>query len=188
VFAVRSYGAASPGLALIRDGNGTRSVETLIRYRASAMAELTRALRTLKALPAEAAATMVTAPAPARAQARSAAPNGPAPRREISHRPEPSEPEPKQPEPCPEPNQPERRLEYVLPEPPEPGRALHEPAAPWMPNQPEPTPATPPVPTLRGIAPNEPDSRRNPRVSRQASDPTNPSGVPRRRHPTPASL
>jgi hypothetical protein len=43
VFAERSYGAASPGLALIRDGNGTRSIETLLRYRGAARAELTRA-------------------------------------------------------------------------------------------------------------------------------------------------
>jgi hypothetical protein len=28
LFAERSYGGASPGLALIRDGNGTRSIET----------------------------------------------------------------------------------------------------------------------------------------------------------------
>jgi hypothetical protein len=47
--------------ALIRDGNGTRSFETLLRYRGAAMAELMRSLRTLKALQAEQAA------APARA-------------------------------------------------------------------------------------------------------------------------
>ncbi|MGH6899739.1 MAG: hypothetical protein ACREJ5_24850, partial [Geminicoccaceae bacterium] len=43
------------GLALIRDGNGTRSFDTLLRYRGAASAELMRALRTLKALQAEAA-------------------------------------------------------------------------------------------------------------------------------------
>ena len=48
----RSYEGASPGLALIRDGNGTRSMETLVRYRNAAMAEFTRALRTLQALQA----------------------------------------------------------------------------------------------------------------------------------------
>jgi hypothetical protein len=31
----------------------------------------------------------------------------------------------------------ERRLDYVLPDPPAPGRTLHEPAAPWLPNEPE---------------------------------------------------
>ena len=41
------------GLALIRDGNGARSFETLLRYRGPAMAEFWRALRTLKALQAE---------------------------------------------------------------------------------------------------------------------------------------
>jgi hypothetical protein len=159
VFAERSYAAASPGLALIRDGNGTRSIETLLRYRASAMVELLRSLRTLKALEAEQAALGATAAAPARAQARNSAPNGAAPRREISHRPEPNEPEPKQPEPCPKPNQPERRLEYVQPEPPEPGHTLHEPAAPRTPKESEPTPAVPSAPTPRDLAPNEPDSR-----------------------------
>ncbi len=41
------------GLALLRDGNGPRSFETLLRYRGAAMAEFWRALRTLKALQAE---------------------------------------------------------------------------------------------------------------------------------------
>jgi hypothetical protein len=45
------------GVALIRDGNGTRSFETILRYRGAAQAELTRALRTLKALQAEQKAT-----------------------------------------------------------------------------------------------------------------------------------
>ncbi len=44
------------GLALIRDGNGARAFDTLLRYRASAQAEVFRSLRTLKALQAEAAA------------------------------------------------------------------------------------------------------------------------------------
>ena len=43
------------GLALIRDGNGTRAFDTLLRYRGTALAELWRALRLLKALQAEAA-------------------------------------------------------------------------------------------------------------------------------------
>jgi hypothetical protein len=41
------------GLALIRDGNGPRSFDTLLRYRGGTLAELWRALRTLKALQAE---------------------------------------------------------------------------------------------------------------------------------------
>ena len=51
----RSYEGAGPGLALIRDAHGTRSIETLVRYRNAAMAEFTRALRTLQALQAETA-------------------------------------------------------------------------------------------------------------------------------------
>jgi hypothetical protein len=58
LFAERSYGDAGPGLALIRDGNGTRSFETLLRYRGVAMAEFMRSLRMLKALQAEQAASM----------------------------------------------------------------------------------------------------------------------------------
>jgi hypothetical protein len=48
-FEQRRWDGAGVGVALIRDGNGTRS-ETLMRYRAAAMAEFMRALRTLKAL------------------------------------------------------------------------------------------------------------------------------------------
>ncbi|MGH6898617.1 MAG: hypothetical protein ACREJ5_19025 [Geminicoccaceae bacterium] len=51
------------GLALIRDGNGTRSFETLLRYRGAATAELMRALRMLKALQAEQKATPMRAAA-----------------------------------------------------------------------------------------------------------------------------
>jgi hypothetical protein len=40
------------GLAMIRDGNSSRSFETLQRYRGGALAELFRALRELKALQA----------------------------------------------------------------------------------------------------------------------------------------
>jgi hypothetical protein len=41
------------GLALIRDGNGARAFDTLLRYRGAAQAELFRTLRTLRALQAE---------------------------------------------------------------------------------------------------------------------------------------
>jgi hypothetical protein len=46
----------SLGHALIRDGNRSRSFDTLLRYRGGTLAELWRALRTLKALQAEQAA------------------------------------------------------------------------------------------------------------------------------------
>ncbi len=45
----------SLGLTFIRDCNGARSLDTLLRYRGGTLAELWRALRTLKALQAEAA-------------------------------------------------------------------------------------------------------------------------------------
>jgi hypothetical protein len=65
LFAERSYGAdANPGLAMIRDGNGTRSFETLLRYRGAAMAEFWRALKTLKAVQAEQAAGQASAHVP----------------------------------------------------------------------------------------------------------------------------
>jgi hypothetical protein len=55
LFERHAYDNANLGLALIRDGNGTRSFDTLLRYRGAALAELWRALRLLKALQAEAA-------------------------------------------------------------------------------------------------------------------------------------
>jgi hypothetical protein len=127
LFEQRCWDGAGVGVALIRDGNGTRSFETLLRYRGAAMAEFMRALRTLKALQAEQAAQVpVAAPAPARLQ-----PSRPAGHPEAAQILRPDEPEGR---PVP---RVERRLEYVLPDPPAPGRTLHEPAAPWMPNEPE---------------------------------------------------
>ena len=41
------------GTGLIRDGNGPRALETLVRYRGSVLAELFRALAALKLLQAE---------------------------------------------------------------------------------------------------------------------------------------
>src|SRR5918996_4515769 len=49
------FGDGDLGLALIRDGNGARAFDVLLRYRGAAQAELFRTLRTLKALQAEAA-------------------------------------------------------------------------------------------------------------------------------------
>jgi hypothetical protein len=53
LFARLAYDNANLGLAMIRDGNGSRSIDTLLRYRGTALAELWRALRLLKALQAE---------------------------------------------------------------------------------------------------------------------------------------
>jgi hypothetical protein len=72
LFEERRYTDGGVGLALIRGGNGTRSFETLLRYRGAAMAEFWRALRTLKALQADArahAAAEVEAPVRPRAGA-----------------------------------------------------------------------------------------------------------------------
>jgi hypothetical protein len=46
-------GERNLGLALLRDGNGARAFDTLLRYRGTTLAELWRALRLLKALQAE---------------------------------------------------------------------------------------------------------------------------------------
>jgi hypothetical protein len=102
-----------------------------------------RALRTLKALQAEAAAELpVATPAHVHAQPRRSAARLPVNR-------------------CLEPNEPERRpvphaersLDYILPDAPAPGRALHEPAAPWMPTEPEGRPA----PRLEYVLPDRSD-------------------------------
>jgi hypothetical protein len=57
LFAENHVPGRSLGLALIRDGNRSRAFGTLLRYRGGTLAELWRALRTLKALQAEQAAT-----------------------------------------------------------------------------------------------------------------------------------
>jgi hypothetical protein len=49
------FGDGDLGLALIRDGNGARAFDVLLRYRGTALAEFSRSLRLLKALQAEAA-------------------------------------------------------------------------------------------------------------------------------------
>jgi hypothetical protein len=57
LFERRYVAEVGVGLALIRDGNGTRPVETVLRYRGAAQAELLRCLRALKAPQAAPAAT-----------------------------------------------------------------------------------------------------------------------------------
>jgi hypothetical protein len=143
LFEERHIAGGSLGLAVIRDGNGTRSFETLLRYRGAAMAEFWRALRTLKALQAEQAAdtgpALETHQLAAERTRRAARPP-------LVQRPQP--------------NEPERRLEYALPEPPARGRTLHEPVAPWQPNEPRTgagphaaSPLTPPRPERTRSAP-----------------------------------
>jgi hypothetical protein len=141
LFQERHLPGGGLGLALIRDGNGTKSFETLLRYRGAAMAEFWRALRTLKAL--QAGQPIEARPA-ARAHPLKARPKAPAPRPPlVDHR---------------QPDEPERaaaRLLDVLIKPRAHGRALHEPAAPWMPNQPEPRQSWVLGPAKPKIAPNQ---------------------------------
>jgi len=68
----RKGGEENLALALIRDGNATRSFDTLLRYRGSALAELFRALRMLQALQAPDAIVV-----PAQAAKTSPEPNEP---------------------------------------------------------------------------------------------------------------
>ena len=82
------------------------------------MAEFWRALRILKALQAEQALGTDAALA--------AHPLPPAARPRLADRAQPNEPE-----------RALARPQYLLSEPPTPG-ALHEPSAPWLPNEPEP--------------------------------------------------
>ena len=121
LFAERQSPNGDLGLALIRGGNGARSFETLLRYRGAAMAEFWRALRTLKALQAEQAIEAGPALATRVPTAHSGVPTTRPP---LVHHPRPNEPE------CAL-----ARPEYLLDELPA-RRALHEPAAPWLPNEP----------------------------------------------------
>jgi hypothetical protein len=97
-----------PGLQMIRDGNCSRSFDTLVRYRGAALAELTRCLKTLRALQAEAQAGDGAAPASEN----------------------PNEPETRA--------APRRLSADPMPGQAAPGRAPHEPRAPWIPNEPRP--------------------------------------------------
>jgi hypothetical protein len=165
LFEERRWEDAGVGMALIRDGNGTRSFETLMRYRSAAMAEFMRALRTLKALQAEQAAgadlalelpvTQLAAPMPvgarpSRAAARRlhAEPRGPnEPERLMAYAlpdlpiagPARHEP-PASAQRRPEPNEPEIRVlsDDSMTEQPQLGGTLHEEAACWIPNEPAP--------------------------------------------------
>jgi hypothetical protein len=91
LFAERQWADGGLGLALIRDGNGTRSFETLLRYRGAAMAEFWRALRTRKALQAEQAVPVEQAAGVLGLDARDGSTAAEAP---VAHRPRPNEPGP----------------------------------------------------------------------------------------------
>jgi hypothetical protein len=174
LFEQRRWDNGSVGVALIRDGNGTRSFETLMRYRGAALAELMRALRTLKALQAEQAlqaeaAAELPVPPLASVQARRSAARLP-----VDRRLEPNKPEPGA----------ERRLEYVLPDPPVTDRTLHEPAPPWLPNEPEGRPVSRverrPEPQMEYVPPDPPAINRTlhePAAPRLPNEPENGSDL-----------
>jgi hypothetical protein len=128
LFEQRRWENGGVGIALIRDGNGTRSFETLMRYRSAAMAEFMRALRTLKALQAGQGTSIEQDLALGR---RSTGAIAPAP---LSARPIRYDPGPNEPEPC----RSGREVTGWAPaNGPKPSLALHEPPAPWVPNEPE---------------------------------------------------
>ena len=107
------------------------------------MSEFSRALRTLKALQAGQAIEARRAP---RAHPLKAQPEVPTvPTARPVHRPQPDEPKRAAAHP----------LEYVLTEPRTQARALHESAALWMPNQPEPRQSWVLGPAKPKIAPNQ---------------------------------
>jgi hypothetical protein len=86
------------GLAVIRDANGAGALATLLRYRGGALAELTRSLRALKALQAEAraqagAGAEARAPMPAPARLVRPAAAAPRPDRPAARAKQPDEPE-----------------------------------------------------------------------------------------------
>ena len=134
LFAERRWENGGVGIALIRDGNGTRSFETLLRYRGAAMAEFWRALRTLKALQAEQAAlrdqpagTMLAL------ERRATKPAALAPGAPLTDR--SRQPAPPQPTDAKREANRERVPAYTMPNEPEPVRTLHEAAARWNHNE-----------------------------------------------------
>jgi hypothetical protein len=122
LFEERRWENAGVGMALIRDGNGTRSFETLMRYRSAAMAEFMRALRTLKALQAGQATASEQDVALTRRSTGAIA------RVPLSARPPRNDPEPKEPEPH---RSGSEATGWAAPNGAAPSRALHEPPAPW---------------------------------------------------------
>ena len=138
LFEERRWEDAGVGMALIRDGNGTRSFETLLRYRGAAMAEFWRALKTLKALQAEQAACSSRRRAPI---SRRSCPSPSSPRRRRCAR-----------------SRPDRQRAARTPI----AADRTNPSASWptcCPNRPSPAPpcTSPPASTPRRPEPNEPE-------------------------------
>ncbi len=100
MFRFRIGGGADLGLALIREGNGSRAFDTLMRYRNAALAELFRCLRVLQAMQNESEA--IRTPAPSRDEAHwvlAALRNEPKARGNPGDVGQPGEPGPAQPAP-----------------------------------------------------------------------------------------
>ena len=132
LFAERRWDQGGVGVALVRDGNGTRSFETLMRYRSAAMAEFMRSLRTLKALQAQQAGA---APAARPTSTRCLAPNEPERLLETcsASRPSPSAPCTGRPRRRRVPNRTNPSLGVILARGPRPASAHHQwtDAPPW---------------------------------------------------------
>jgi hypothetical protein len=153
LFAENGGSGRSCALALIRDCNGARSFDTLLRYRGGTLAEFWRALRTLKALQAEAAARA----APRQEAAAPAVPEAPAPAPALAAVTPAAAPMVRAPAPAlaPRPDEPERRKNpYDSDRERDPAELNAEPSL---------DPARPlPLPALGGRAmPIEPESRRS---------------------------
>jgi hypothetical protein len=125
LFEERRWNNDGLGIALIRDGDGMRSVETLMHCRSAAMAELMRALRTLEAIHAEQAAPLACVTVSHAPASRVRLPNGP----DRYDR---------------------RQIEDLGSEPRTCARALQEPPASWTPYEPERQPAIPGLRMSRG--------------------------------------
>jgi hypothetical protein len=150
-----AYDNANLGHAMIRDGNGARAFDTLLRYRGGTLAELWRALRTLKELQAERAA--ITASAPARSAVAAEAPEparlaaiAPAPLAALACMARPDEPE-RRTNPC-DSGRASDRADCRS----EPG-----PVPTWLPPQPRPEPGE----AAPRATPIEPEPRRQPAES-----------------------
>jgi hypothetical protein len=154
LFAQNMLAGHGLGLALIRDGNGARAFDTLLRYRGGTLAELWRALRTLKALQAEQAARPQAMPAEPPTAGRSA----PEPHRLPAPHDMPIEPE----------SRTNPRACAIPADPVAPGSGKR-PAPAWPPHWPLPGPLPVPLPATApsapGATPIKPEMRRTPTES-----------------------
>jgi len=171
LFAENHLTGRSIGLALIRDCNGARSFDTLLRYRSGTLAELWRALRTLKALQAERAAQAAPRPVP---EALVPAPARPA---DVAAIPAPTRTkQPDEPESPKNPGDSDRARDRAQPGDPSPAHAWLPPRPPAMGGGPAPC-AQPIEPeTRRQLAESTPPAMAGRRPG-SSLPPTDPSGA-----------